>query len=151
MRSVVIAIMCSTTVLLAGCVTTHTRTASAADELERSAESFAAHTCYDLNAACSRGQQIPGALAFAERAHEFRQTLDTAGDQDVVSAYKRLWRSYHTLRDDVYRLHDGQLQADLKPLTRAFVDVQRNVKTGYSYADPALYAAGAYTFNPYYN
>jgi hypothetical protein len=36
-------------------------------------------------------------------------------------------------------------------VTEAFVDVQRIVKNGYSYADSALYASGGYQFDPYYN
>jgi len=39
----------------------------------------------------------------------------------------------------------------LKPITQAFIDVQRNVRNGYSYADPALYANGVCFFDPYYN
>jgi hypothetical protein len=150
-RSVVFATLASAAVLLAGsgCTTTRARTASAADALERTADAFAARTCYEPT--CFTSQYLAAANGFAEQAREFRQTLDVAGDRDVILAYKHLWRSYHTLHDEVYRSGDPQLRVDLKPTTQAFAIVQRNVKTGYSYADGSLYAGGAYTFNPYYN
>jgi hypothetical protein len=150
-RSVVIATLALAVVLLAGCTTTHIRTARAAEGLERSADAFADRICYEPNDSCPTDQYLPAAREFAVQAYEFRQTLDSAGDQEVVSAFKRLWRRYHTLRDEVYRLGDRQLQADLKPITQGFGDVQRQVRTGYSYADTALYANGGYTFDPYYN
>lgn len=150
-RSVVIATLWLAAVLLAGCATTHTRTARAAERLERSAEAFVAGTCYQPNAGCSTKRYLPAARAFADQAQGFGQTLHSAGDQEVVLAFERLWRSYHTLRDDVYRSHDRLARANLKSVTRAFIDVQRHVKNGYSYADPTLYASGGYTFDPYYN
>jgi hypothetical protein len=137
--------------LLAGCATTHIRTARGAERLERSAEAFVARACQDPNTSCATTRYLPAARALAGQALRFGQTVHGAGDQDVVLAYKRLWRSYHTLRDEVYRSRDRQAQADLKPVTRAFVDVEVLVKNGYSYADPTLYASGGYTFDPYYN
>jgi hypothetical protein len=132
-------------VLLAGCTTAHARASRAADGLEHSVEVFTARACYEPNPACF------AARGFAEQTHEFRQTLDTAGDAEVVSAFKRVWRGYQTLRGEIYRSDDRQFRPDLKPITQAFIDVQRTVRNRYSYADPALYANGAYFFDPYYN
>jgi hypothetical protein len=149
-RSVVIA-MGMAVVLLAGCTTTQTRTTIAAQRLERSAEAFVAGTCYEPNAGCSTNRYLPAARAFADQAQRFGQTLQGAGDQEVVLAFERLWRSYHALRDEVNHSGDRQARAELKPVTRSFIDVQLHVKNGYSYADPTLYASGGYTFDPYYN
>lgn len=135
--------------LIAGCETTHFRTARAADTLDHRAGAFAARTCLEPNT--SSQQHLRSACAFADQAYEFRQTLGNAGDQEIVLVFQRLWRSYHALRDEVDGLHDRQLRADLKPVTQAFVDVQRHVKNGYSYADPTLYASGGYALDPYYN
>jgi len=137
--------------ILAGCATTHTRTARAADRLERRADAFAARSCYEPRDACLASRYLSGARGFADEAREFRRTIDGAGDQQVVLAYERLWRKYHTLRDEVCGLRDRQVQGDLKPLKQAFVDVQRLVKNGYSYADPGLLASGGYVLDPYYN
>jgi hypothetical protein len=149
-RGVVIA-MGMAVALLAGCTTTQTRTVTAAESLERSAEAFAAGTCYEPSAGCSTNRYLPAARAFADQAKRFGQTLQRAGDQEVVLAFERLWRSYHTLRDEVDRSPDRQARSELKSVTRTFIDVQRQVKNAYSYADPTVYASGGYTLDPYYN
>ncbi len=143
--TVVIIALSALVALLAGCTTTHARASRAADGLEHSVEVFTARACYEPNPACF------AARGFAEQTHEFRQTLDTVGDAEVVSAFKRVWRGYQALRGEIYRSDDRQFRPDLKPITQAFIDVQRNVRNRYSYADPALYANGAYFFDPYYN
>jgi hypothetical protein len=143
-RAAVIIALGLLVVLLAGCTTTHTRSASVADGLESTADAFAARACYDTNPVCS------AAFGLTDQARKFRETLDIAGDEEVVFEFKRLWRSYQTLRGAVYLSHDRQLRADLKPTTQAFSDVQRIVKNRYAYADRSLYANGAYTFSPYY-
>jgi len=128
----------------------HTRTARAADKLEQRADAFAAGACYQSNAVCS-SQPFAAARGFADQVQEFRETCQNGSDQEVVFAFQFLWRSYHALRDAVYRLRDRQLLVDFKPVTQAFVDVQVHVKNGYSYADPTLYASGGYLLDPYYN
>jgi hypothetical protein len=150
-RTVLVAISWLAVVLVAGCETTHTRTARAADRLEQRIEAFATGACDQSSATCSSRQQLVAAHLFADQVQEFRETCENGGDQEVVFAFQRLWRGYHALRDEVYRLRDHQLQVDFKPVTHAFVDVQRDVKNGYSYADPTLYSSGGYVFDPYYN
>jgi hypothetical protein len=150
-RTVLVAISWLAVVLVAGCETTHTRTARAADKLEQHIGAFAAGACYPSSAACSGRQQLAAARWFADQVQEFRETCENGGDQEVVFAFQRLWRSYHALRDEVYRQRDRQLQVDFEPITQAFVDVQRDVKNGYSYADPTVYASGGYALDPYYN
>ena len=145
MKNAAIATVLLTLGLYAGCATTYRGTFTAADTFESSVAEFATRTCYEPGAVCSAAVQLSG------RAQEFREALDSAGDQDIISAYKQLWRSYQSLRGEVYRLSDKQLRQDLQPTVRAFASVKRNVTTRYSSADPALYANGAYTFDPYYN
>jgi hypothetical protein len=98
-----------------------------------------------------RARDVPAARTFADQAHKFRQTLDSAGEREVVSSFEDLWSSYHKLRAQVYHLRDSQLQVGLEPITKAFVDVQRHVKMGYSDPDPARYMSGGYYFDPIYN
>ena len=149
--TVLVAISWLAAVLAAGCEATHTRTIGAADELEQRIDAFAAGVCDQSTAACSGRQEFDSARWFADQVREFRETCENGGDQEVVFAFQRLWRSYHALRDEVHRLRDRQLLVDFKPVTQAFVDVQRDVKNGYSYADPTLYASGGYVLDPYYN
>src|SRR6185437_959569 len=117
-------------VALAGCATTQTQTLRAAESLERNAKVFAAGTCDEPNAGCSANRYLPAARAFADQTQRFGDTLRGAGDPQVVLAFERLWRSYHTLRDEVARARDPRVRADLKPVTRTFIDVQRHVKNG---------------------
>jgi hypothetical protein len=152
LRRALVAISWLAAVLLAGCEVTHIRTARAVDRLEHRVDAFAAAgACYQANRVCSSSQPFFAARGFADQVQEFRETLDNGGDQEVVFAFQRLWRSYHALRDEVYRLRDRQVLADFKPVTQAFVDVQLHVKNGYSYADPTLYGSGGYFLDPYYN
>jgi hypothetical protein len=150
-RTVLVAISWLAVVLVAGCETTRTRTARAADKLEQRIDAFAAGACDQSSTACSSRQQLPAARWFADQAQELRETCEDGGDQEVVFAFQRLWRSYHALRDEVFRLRDRQLQVDFKPVMQAFVDVQRDVKNGFSYADPTVYGSGGYVLDPYYN
>lgn len=150
-RSALVAISWLAVVLLAGCETTHTRTARAADRLEHRVDAFAVGACYQSNPVCSSSQHLPAARSFADQVQEFREACDNDGDQEIVFAFQALWRSYHALRDEVHRLRDRQLLVDFKPVTQAFVDVQLHVKNGYSYADPSLYGSGGYLLDPYYN
>jgi hypothetical protein len=150
-RSFAIAALCLGFVPLASCATTQGRMIRAADRLERNAEAFDSATRYEADPTQSAPGDFRGAREFVEQAHDFRQTVDTAGDQEVVFAFEHLWRSYHALRDQIDRLHSRQARAHLKSVTEAFVDVQRIVKNGYSYADGALYSSGGYQFDPYYN
>jgi hypothetical protein len=150
-RSIVIATLWLVLVPLASCGTTHGRMIRAADRLERNADAFDSDTRYEPDPTYSASGYFRDAREFIEEAHDFRQTVDSAGDQGVIFAYEHLWRSYHALRDEVDRLHSRQARADLKPVTEAFVDVQRIVKNAYSYADSTVYASGGYQFDPYYN
>jgi hypothetical protein len=131
---------------MTGCATAHTRAVIATDTLVHSADELAAGSCFEPNVLSSD----PAACRFADQAHAFRLTLDSKSDQQVVLAFQSLWRSYRALRHDT-SLRDADARAQLKPVTEAFTGVQRQVITGYSHADPTLYASGGYWLDPYYN
>jgi hypothetical protein len=137
--------------LIVGCATTQARTDAVAARLERSAEALAVTVCTQPDSSCATGRTVLAAREFAQQAHEFRLVLDSAGDPAVVSAYKRLWHSYHTLLDQIDDSDDPHLPSELQPAKQAFDAVQIHVKNGYSYADPDLYASGGYYLDPYYN
>lgn len=128
-------------VTLAACVATNSdNMKKSAARLERGADAFARNT---------RGQ-FRDAPEFADHARDFRETLDHAGDREVVLAYEQLWRSYQSLRHEVKRSDSQQAQSDLQPVTEAFRDVVRRI-SGYADADNALYARGGYQHDPYYD
>lgn len=134
-----------------GCASTQSRTAAAADRLGQEAEAFAAATCNDRMPSCSTNRTARSAQELSEQVHEFRRALDRGSDQDVVFAFKHLWSSYHTLLHQTDTPGNVQMRTELGRLKLAFTDVQRHVKTGYSHADPDLYASGGYLLDPYYN
>jgi hypothetical protein len=133
-------------VLLGGCVSTHARLIQAANTLQERASAFAA-----ADNSYARTGYSEQAREFADQAHDFRQTVGSAGDLEVVHTFQELWRDYRALRDGVAHSHAPQARADLKPVSEAFVDVQRIVKNGYSYADSTVFASGRYVLDPYYN
>jgi hypothetical protein len=114
-------------VALAGCATTrHGGLDRSADRLDRNAQAFA----QDANEA-PRGYSentgyVEDARDFADRAHEFRRTVEDHGadDRDVKASFDDLSRSYHALRDDVERSAGEDARRDLQPVTQAYLDVE---------------------------
>lgn len=137
--------------LFSGCASTRIQTVTAADRLAQRADSFVSNFCAGPGGACRSGGHLPAAGRFAEQTHEFRRAVENDSDQQVVTAFKNLWLSYHALRNNVCRVRNARLRAGLTPTARAFAEVQVLVENGYSYADPTVYAMGGYTLDPYYN
>jgi hypothetical protein len=151
-RAFVIAAFLLAIDLLVGCAATGNRTAAAADRLESAADAFAVRTCDGTDVACTSSAYLEVSRVFSLEAHEFRRTLDGGvSDRDVLLAYERLWRRYHSLRHEVSRSDDRALQGHWSPVTTAFADVQQQVRAWYSDADPDLYSRGGYVLDPYYN
>jgi hypothetical protein len=136
-RSSIIVTSALVLVTLAGCATNSNMVASAG-RLERSADAFARDT---------RGY-FRDAPEFADQARDFRETVERAGDREIILAYEQLWRSYQVLRYEVERSDNRQV--DLHPVRQAFRDVVRDI-TWYADADTALYARGGFQHDPYYD
>jgi hypothetical protein len=115
---------------LAGCVTTHGNLASSADRLERNADALTRDSRYtredDYGAASGYSRD---ARELAERTRDFRETLADrrADDRDVKAAFERVSQTYHRLRDDVDRTDSHYAQVDLRPVTEAYLDVEREM------------------------
>ncbi|MGH8179405.1 MAG: hypothetical protein ACRETR_00340, partial [Steroidobacteraceae bacterium] len=119
-------------IALAGCATTrHGGLDSSADRLDRNAQDFAQDSTeaprgYDENTGYT-----DDARDFADRAHEFRRTVEDredadTSDRDVKTAFDELSRSYHALRDDVQRSGNPDARRDMQPVTQAYLDVEDN-------------------------
>jgi hypothetical protein len=107
--------------VLAGCATTHGNLSTSAQRLERSA---------DLLARDARGDGYAReADELADQAKDFRSTvLDRrADDEEVRDAFEVLSRDYHALRDEVDRSDDRDAVADLRPVTEAYLDIEREM------------------------
>lgn len=110
-------------VILAGCATTHGSLTSSADRLERNAEVLS------RNARDDSPDYSRDARALASQARDFRLAVTDrrANDRDVKDAFERLSRDYHTVRDGVDRSHSRQAELDLRPVTDAYLDIERAV------------------------
>ena len=67
---------------------------------------------------------------FAEEARDLRRTLDErhADREDVKDAFRDLSGRYHALRDEVERTRDRDAELDFKPVTEAYLDVEREMR-----------------------
>ncbi|HEV8334282.1 MAG TPA: hypothetical protein VGQ22_22850 [Steroidobacteraceae bacterium] len=119
---------------LAGCVTTQGNLESSAERLERNAEALRADARDDGSSSYYRDAQ-----QFAEEARDFRRTLDErrADREDVKDAFRDLSGRYHALRDEVERTRDRDAELDFKPVTEAYLDVEREMRR---YGDRDRYA-----------
>jgi hypothetical protein len=150
LKNLVVAVFQLALIPLASCATTQggVTVQAATDRLERQADAFASDARREASLNHRMSAYAQHAHDFADRAHDFRQAVATAGDQEVVFAFHSLWRSYHALSDDVSSAQD---RADFKPAREAFAEVQRDVSNKYAYADGSLLTSGGYQFDPYYN
>ena len=117
-------------VAVAGCATTrHGGLDSSADRLDRNAQAFAQDSEEAPRGYSENTAYTEDAKDFADRAHEFRRTVEDrdAGDRDVKSSFDELSRSYHALRDDVERSGDPTARRDMQPVTQAYLDVEDNM------------------------
>jgi len=139
-RSGVIAMSALILVALASCATTRSQMLTSSDRLERSAAAFAIET----------RDYFPDASEFADQVRAFRETVDRAGDREVLSEFEQLWNNYYALRDEVEHSDSQQAKVGFKPVTQAFREVVSDIK-GYADSDPALYARGGFQHDQYYD
>jgi hypothetical protein len=123
---------------LGGCATTHGNLTSSADRLERSADALN-RDVRDEPASYSRDTR-----ELADRAHDFRRMVEDrrTDDRDVKASFEQLSRSYHAVRDEVDHSDSRQAQVDFKPVTEAYLDVEREMG---GYPDSHRYARGSDT------
>jgi hypothetical protein len=109
--------------LMSGCASSpHDNLPRSAERLDRNAQALA----HDEHAGSGYSRE---AEEFADKAHDFRRAVEDsrADRRDVDDAFASLSRSYHDLRDDVDRSDSHDAQLDLKPVTEAYLDVEREM------------------------
>jgi hypothetical protein len=112
---------------LAGCATArHGGLDTSAARLDRSAQAFARDAQEAPRGYDERADYTRDAQDFADRAHEFRRTVEGRGadSADAKASFHDLSRSYNALRDDVQRSGGRVARRDLRPVTRAYLDVE---------------------------
>ena len=127
-------------VTLVGCVTAHSDMIRSVNNLQRNASTFVGNP----------GNQFPHASQFVGQADSFLETVQSAGDREVILAYDRLWDMYHVLRAEVARSGSRQAEIEFKPLTQAFSYIVLDMQ-GYANADAVVYARGGFQHDPYYD
>jgi hypothetical protein len=114
-------------VALAGCATTpHGGIDYSANRLDSNAQVFAQDAQQAPRGYSENTSYTEEAQDFADRAHEFRRTVEDPGadKRDVRASFDDLSRSYHALRDDVQRSDSDYARRDLGPVTQAYLDVE---------------------------
>ncbi len=112
--------------LVSGCATSpHGNLARSADRLDHNAQLLAR----DDHREGWSSSYSHEASALAEKAHDFRSAAaDPRADRrDLDDSFESLSRTYHALRDDVDRSDSREAQLDLKPVTEAYLDVEREM------------------------
>lgn len=130
-------------VAVTGCATTHGNLASSADRLEHNAHEMARDARGEPDATgYSAGSYMENAHELAEDARALRRTAEERGtdSRDVKDAFERVSLSYHDLRDKVERTDSREARSDLKPVTEAYLDVERAMG---GYHDRHAYARDA--------
>jgi hypothetical protein len=111
----------------AGCVDTRGSLTGSADRLEHNANMLARDAGDERTSSDYPRRFARDAHELADDAHEFRNRAEDrqATDADVKTAFERVSRSYHVVRDDVDRSDSRAARDDLKPVTDAYLDVER--------------------------
>lgn len=110
--------------LAAACSTTGGSLSSSAERLERSSYALERNVYGDRDSGFRRD-----AVALAEEARDFRRTLaDSRADrEDVRDAFSDVSRTYHELRDEVERSGSTEAEREFRPVTDAYLDVEREM------------------------
>lgn len=110
-----------------GCITTGGNLASSADRLERSAYVLQE----DAHDDGARSGYKRDARELAEEAREFRRTVEDrrASNEDVRDAFGEVSRRYHSMRDEVERSRSREAEAEFRPVTDAYLDVEREMRS----------------------
>ncbi len=83
-----------------------------------------------MRAMTARAATIATHKSSPTEARDFRRTLEDrrADDDDVEDAFRDLSARYHALRDEVERSRDRDAELDFKPVTEAYLDVEREMR-----------------------
>ena len=112
---------------LGGCATTGGNLTSSATRLERSA--------YALQDEARDDDKRSGfqrdARELAEEARDFRRTVEDrrSSHDDVNDAFGDVSRRYHAMRDEVERSRSREAEGEFRPVTEAYLDVEREMRS----------------------
>lgn len=134
-------LMFATVGLLAagGCATTGGNLTSSATRLERSTYALQEEARDDD----ARSGFRSDARELAEEARDFRHTVEDrrASKEDVHEAFGDVSRRYHAMRDEVERSQSREAEREFRPVTEAYLDVEREMRSRHAGRDHDRYAS----------
>jgi hypothetical protein len=135
-RTFRVAIASCAVLTAAACVSTRTDLTTSADRLERNAHVMAQDAREDAGFPTGFSRD---AHLLADDAREFRHVVQERGtnDLDVKTAFERVSRSYHAVRDDADHSDSRLARDDLRPVTESYLDVEKAMG-GYPARDTRL-------------
>ena len=109
-----------------GCATTGGGLSSSASRLESRAEALRTEA---RNGDARAGFQSD-ARELAEEARDFRRTVEDrdSSKKDVREAFNELSKRYHAMRDEVERSQSREADRGFRPVTEAYLDVEREMR-----------------------
>lgn len=121
-----------------GCATTGGNLSSSANRLERSAYAL-------QDEARDEGERSSfrrDAGELAEEAREFRRVVEDrdSSDSDVQDAFEDVSRRYHSMRDEVDRSDSRDTAEEFQPVTEAYLDIERELRSRDGRRDRDRYA-----------
>lgn len=110
-----------------GCATTGGSLSSSASRLERNAYSLQDEAQDDD----ARSGFQRDSRELAEEAREFRRTVEdrSSSKEDVQDAFNDLSKRYHAMRDEVERSRSREAEQEFRPVTDAYLDVEREMRS----------------------
>lgn len=112
---------------IGGCATTGGNLSSSATRLERSAVVLQE----DARDDGERSGYRSDARELAEEARDFRRTVEDrrSSKEDVREAFSDVSKRYHAMRDEVERSRSRDAERDFQPVTEAYLDVEREMRS----------------------
>lgn len=110
-----------------GCATTSGGLGSSATRLERNAYALQDEAQDDD----ARSGFQRDARELAEEAREFRRTVEdrSSSKEDVREAFSDVSKRYHAMRDEVERSQSREAEQEFRPVTEAYLDVEREMRS----------------------
>ncbi len=121
-----------------GCATTGSSLTSSANRLERNAYALQD----EARDSDTRSAFRRDARDLAEEAREFRRVVEDrdSSDGDVRDAFSDVSRRYHAMRDEVERSRDRDAEEEFQPVTEAYLDIEREMRSRDGRRDRDRYA-----------
>lgn len=112
---------------IGGCATTGGSLSGSATRLERSAVALQEEARDDGERSGYRAD----ARELAEEARDFRRTVEDhrSSKEDVREAFSDVSKHYHAMRDEVERSRSRDAERDFQPVTAAYLDVEREMRS----------------------